>query len=133
MRDSKSRKDQAKPALAATAPSRPVGPEILRRLLLGFITALIVARPLVLGEDPGLLLKSFTDASSLVLTYLWLVGAAVWALWRAWTGRNAWTFGAIDGGLLGVVVGAFLSAAFSAAYKHPAWIIAWEWLALFLA
>ncbi len=97
------------------------------------MTALIIARPLVLGEDPGLLARPFSDVSSLVLTFLWFVAAAGWALWRACSGQRAWYGGAVEGGLLAVVGLVFLSAGVSAVYKHPAWLIAWEWLALLIA
>lgn len=105
------------------------GPELLRRVLLGLITALIVARPLVIGEDPGLT-DHLSDPSSLVITLLWLVAAAGWAVWRAWSGRTSWRGSAVEACLLVVVVVVFVSAG-QAAYKHPAWLIAWEW-AVFL-
>ena len=38
--------------------------------MLALVVGLIVARPLVLGEDPGLLDDAFSDASNLVLTLL---------------------------------------------------------------
>src|SRR5207245_2539152 len=63
------------------------GPEMFRRALLGFVTALIVARPLVLGEDPGIIIHRLTDASNLVLTLLWLAPAVGWAAWRMQAGR----------------------------------------------
>src|SRR5436190_2242442 len=63
-------------------PVPAVGPELLRRYLLGLLTALIVARPFVLGEDPGIL-APLTDTSNLVLTLLWMVAAVGWAAWRA--------------------------------------------------
>src|SRR5438105_5203086 len=119
------RKNKAATAATSDAAAGMTGHEIVRRCLLGFATALIVARPLVLGEDPGLLLKQYSDASSLVLTFLWFTVATAWTLWRAWTGQRAWYAGAVEGGLLGVVAMTFLSAGFAAAYKHPAWLIAW--------
>jgi hypothetical protein len=39
----------------------------------------------------------------------------------------------VEGGLLAVVAAIFLSAAVAASYKHPAWLIAWEWLAVLVA
>lgn len=128
-------KHKPKPAHPAARDPAPwsIGPEIVRRCLLGFVTALIVARPLVQGEDPGLLIKLYSDASSQVLTFLWLSAAAAWALWRAWTGQRGWYAGAVEGGLAAVVGLTFLSAGFSAAYKHPAWLIAWEWLGMLVA
>ena len=66
------------------SPPRP-GPEGLRRGLLGLVTALIVARPLVAGEDPGLL-APLSSTTNLVLTLLWLFAVLGWAIWRAWSG-----------------------------------------------
>jgi hypothetical protein len=107
------------------------GPEILRRMLLGLITALMVARPLVLGEDPGLT-DRLSDASNLVLTLLWLIAAVVWAAWRAWSRQGTWYGSLVEAGLLVVVILVSASAA-TAAYKHPAYLIACEWLVLLVA
>jgi O-antigen ligase/polysaccharide polymerase Wzy-like membrane protein/tetratricopeptide repeat protein len=104
------------------------GPDLLRRVLLGLVTALIVARPLVLGEDPGLLVR-LSDASNLVLTLLWLAAAVGWAVWRAWSRQGTWYACLVDAGLLAVVTLQFLDVPV-AAYRHPAYLIAWEWLAL---
>src|SRR5207245_10905361 len=78
-----------RPASARAAPIRDSGPELLRRVLLGLVTALIVARPLVLGEDPGLLDQS-SSATGLVLTVLWLLAAVGCAVWRASSGAATW-------------------------------------------
>src|SRR5437773_9964181 len=100
------------------SPPRP-GPEGLRRGLLGLVTALIVARPLVAGEDPGLL-APLSSTSNLVLTLLWIVAVLGWAVWRAWSGDGAWYGSLVEVGLFGVVAAAFVSAGTVAAYKHPA-------------
>jgi tetratricopeptide (TPR) repeat protein len=105
---------------------------MLRRTLLGLVTSLIVARPLVPGEDPGLL-DPLTSPASLVFISLWLIAAVGWAAWRAWTRQTTWVFGAVEGALAVTVGLLFLSAAVAARYQHPAWLIAWEWLGLFLA
>src|SRR5579872_4600259 len=54
---------------------------MLRRTLVILVTALVVARPAVLGEDPGLL-DDFSDPSGMVLTLLWFAAAVGWAIWR---------------------------------------------------
>lgn len=117
------------PAPVPRAAARPLtvsaGPELLRRALLGLVVALLVARPLVMGEDPGLT-DHLSDASNLVLTLLWFVAAAGWAVWRGWSGQTKWRGSLVEAFLLGVVVCVFISAS-GAAYKHPAWLIAWEW------
>jgi O-antigen ligase len=100
--------------------------------LLGLITALIVARPLVLGEDPGLLDRS-SSATGLVLTLLWFLAAVGWALWRGWSGQASWSLGAVEGGLLAVVGAVMTSALGAASYKQPAWLIVSEWLVFLIA
>jgi tetratricopeptide (TPR) repeat protein len=107
-------------------------PEFLRRLLLGLVTALVVARPLVLGEDPGLL-DHLSGAAGLVLSFLWLVAAVGWAVWRAWSGQAGWRASAVEGALFAVVILVFVSAIGAASYKHPAWLIASEWFILLVA
>lgn len=108
------------------------GPELLRRCVLALVVALIVARPLIPGEDPGLL-SALSEPAGMVLTFLWLAAALGWAIWRAWSRQTAWFGGGVEAGLLGVVVLMFVSAATVARYRHPAWLIAWEWLAVLLA
>ncbi len=115
-----------------SAQRRGPGPEILRRVLLGFTTALIVARPLVLGEDPGFSSR-LTDGSSLALSLLWLVAAVGWAVWRLWSRQGAWYGGMVEAVLVAVVAIVFGSATWSASYRHPAFLIAWEWLILLVA
>jgi O-antigen ligase len=105
---------------------------MLRRFLLALITALIVARPLVLGEDPGLL-NRLSSAWSLVLTLLWLIAGIGWAVWRAWSGQTRWRGSAVEVGLLGAAALMWVSAAVAAHYKHPALLIASEWLVLLCA
>jgi hypothetical protein len=102
---------------------------MLRRLLLAAVTALVVARPLVLGEDPGLL-NRLSSAWSLVLTVLWLITAVGWAVWRAWSGQTRWRGSAVEGGLIAVAALMWISAAGAAHYKHPAFLIASEWSVL---
>jgi hypothetical protein len=113
-------------------PAAHIGPELLRRFLLGVLTALIVARPFVLGEDPGILSPQ-SDTSNVVLTLVWLFAAVGWAAWRMWSRQGEWYGGLIEGGLLVAVFLVFLGATSVAHYKHPAQLISWEWLVLFLA
>jgi O-antigen ligase len=128
------RRKKKAPVDAAVEPAVPsvAGHEVLRRVLLVLAIALIVARPLVLGEDPGQL-APFTDPWGLVLGLLWLVAALGWAVWRLWSGDGSWRGGILEGGLLAVAGAMFLSAGLAAHYQHPAWLIAWEWLILLLA
>jgi tetratricopeptide (TPR) repeat protein len=105
--------------------------ELLRRIVLGFVTALIVARPLVLGEDPGWLVP-FSGIANPFLTVLWFLAAVGWALWRAWAPEARW-----DGHWLeipfAILVAITFVSAWTAHYQHPAFLIAWEWLIMLLA
>jgi hypothetical protein len=100
----------------------------MRRVLLVAVTALVVARPLVLGEDPGMSAPQ-SDNGTLVLSLLWLLVGVGWAAWRLGARRGEWYVGLVEAGLGLAAVLFFISAA-TAANKHPARIIAWEWLIL---
>ena len=119
------------PAPAPAAPPRDRR-EMLRRGLVILVTALVVARPLVLGEDPGLLLPQ-SDPGTLVLTILWLLAAVGWAGWRLWSGPGPWHGGLVEAGLLAAAGCLFLSSGTVASYRHPAWLLSWEWLGLLLS
>jgi tetratricopeptide (TPR) repeat protein len=103
--------------------------DALRRGLLVLVTGLVVARPVVLGEDPGLL-DNLSEPSGLVLTLLTFLAAIGWAVWRLLARKGAWYGGLVEVGLALFVGLTFLSAAVAARYKHPAWLIAWEMLGL---
>lgn len=128
-----SKRKKQKRTAEQTTPSRTLTDrgEQGRRLLLGFITILIVARPLVVGEDPGLL-SDFSHPANHILTFLWLIAAAGWALWRYLAKQPSGKVGLVEGALLVTVVLVFVSAG-AAGYKHAAWLIAWEWLIFLLA
>jgi hypothetical protein len=117
---------------AAVPPAKPpLPPDVLvDRVLVGGLTALIVARTLVAGDDPGRL-RLTSGAGPLILnalTFLLLLG---WALGRGWTkrplaGGRGWVVAlglAITAGIL------FASAAGPNRYQHPGWYIAWDWVA----
>jgi O-antigen ligase len=95
------------------------------------VTALVVARPLVLGEDPGLSAPS-SDNGSMVLSLLWFIAGVAWAGWRLKANRGEWYVGLVEAGL-GVAVIFYFAGAEAAAHKHPARIIAWEWLVLLVS
>jgi O-antigen ligase len=117
------------PAAAETAPA--AGPEMLRRTLLGVVVALLTARAVAPGEDAGLL-NTPPATLGLVVTFLWLAAVVGAAVWSVWSRRGGWRFGLVEAALLIAVVVAFVSAE-AASYKHPARLIAWEWLALLAA
>jgi len=104
----------------------------LRRALLGLLTALIVARPLVLGEDPGMT-SPLSSASGLVLSVLWFITAVGWGAWRAWSGQLGWRGSAVEAALLLVVALVFFSVPGNTRYKHAGTLVACEWFILLLA
>lgn len=108
----------------------PSGFELPRRALLGGMTALLVARILVPGEDPGLIQNPLGGAPGLVLNFLWLILGVGWAACRAWSsepGRQ----GKLEIALLGLGAVILAFGIFTAQYKHPAWLIACEgWVVL---
>jgi hypothetical protein len=64
---------------------------------------------------------------------LWYVAAVAWAAWRVWFRQESVAVCLVELGLAVVVGLVFLSAFGGARYQHPAFLIAWEWLALLLA
>src|SRR5262249_36962038 len=128
------RKDKAKVNPSPRKPVEPTltsGQDISRRVLLGFVTALIVARPLVPTEDPGLR-AAMPHPSGLALNWLWLVAFLGWTIWRCWVKPTGARFSLIDVALLAVVA-LNLLAIRSARYKYVAWLGTWEWVVFFLA
>jgi len=118
---------------AATLPdTQPqTGAMFIERLLVGALTALIAARMLVAGDDPGRL-RLTAGAGPLTLNALTFLLLLIWAVWRGWTRRNL-TFGPaglVVGGLLIVAGFVFLSAGSNDRYQRPGWFIAWDWAAL---
>jgi hypothetical protein len=105
---------------------------LLRRILLGAVTALVVARPLVPGEDPGRLLIG-TGVADQWFTFLWLLVAAGWGVWRAWSREGAWFGSLVEVGLLGLAGLAFGSALQGGIYRHAALAVAGQWGTLVLA
>ena len=104
---------------------------MVRRMLLIVVTGLLVARPFVNGEDPTLQAKlEDQDASTMVLTIIWFVAAVLWAIWRLWSRKGTWHGGLIEAALLVVVGLTFAGAYLVAPYKHPARLMAWEWLGM---
>ena len=117
----------AKDAAVATSEHYP---EMFRRFLLGATIALLTARMLAPGEDPGLL-QVASGSANLVFPLLWLLAAVGLTVWRVWSRRGDWHGGVVEAALLVAVGLAFVSAE-TAGYKHPARLIAWDWLTLFL-
>jgi hypothetical protein len=97
---------------------------VLRRVLLGALVALLVARPAAVGEDPGKLL--LVDATSgLVLGLGWFLLGLVAAVGRLRYRAGDWG-GYTTAALLGVVALLFAGASFAASYRHPAYLAAWD-------
>jgi hypothetical protein len=124
------------PARRLAAPDLPISfgagsvAELIRRSLLVLTVGVLVARPLVSGEDPGLL-SDTSDASGLFLTLLTCLIAIGWTLWRVLAGRPEWHGGFVEVGLLLVVAVTFIAAE-SAPYRHAAYLIGWDWASLLL-
>ena len=114
------------------SPEQQAGPVMVRRMLLIVVTGLIVARPFLLaGEDPTLNSPLVDlDTSGLLLTMIWFVAAVMWCVWRLWSRTATWYGGLLEAGLFAVVLLTFGGAAWTAPYKFPAMLMAWEWLAL---
>jgi hypothetical protein len=93
--------------------------------------ALIVARPLVPGDDPGLL-EPTASVSGLLLNGLWLIAALGWAVWKLWTGANAWRAGLVELMLFVFAMLLFVAAGATASFKRPALFTAWDALFLLL-
>jgi hypothetical protein len=128
------RKEKAKvnptPSQSTPASLTP-GQDFFRRVLLGFVTALIVARPLVPTEDPGLR-SAMPDPSGPALSWLWLVALLGWTLWQFWAKPGSVRLNLIDCALL-AVVGLNLLSTLTARYKYVAWLGTWEWVTFFIA
>ena len=123
------------PAAAAATPPKgrdsAAQQEWLRRLLLGVVTALVVARPFVLGEDPGLN-SQLSGAATLILSMTWLLVAVGTGAWRWWSGQPAPHIHPVEWCLAALAALAFLTAQTTAHYRFPARLIAWEWLIFLL-
>jgi hypothetical protein len=109
-------------------PSKPFNRStIIPRVLVGALTALVVARPLVAGDDPGRL-RLTSGGGSLTLNLFTLLLLLGWSIWNGLS-RRAEGRGAL--GALGLlVVGGlyFLSAGVAASYQRPGWFMAWDWV-----
>jgi hypothetical protein len=119
----------ARKAVPAASLSIPLSVIIERALLIGMI-ALIVARALVAGDDPGRL-RLASSAGPLTLNALTFLLLFAWAVWRGVTKRKltcgpGWIVAA---GLLIMSGLVFISAAGDNRYQRPGWFVAWDWLA----
>src|SRR5262245_38541138 len=118
------------PTPAAEPPLTAPGPDVLRRTLLVVLTGLVVARPVVRAEDPGLL-SPLSDPGGMVLTMLALLALTGWAAWRLWARQRAVYAGWVELGLA-VVAALYFVAVWRASYQRPAWLAAWEWAGVVL-
>ncbi len=110
-------------------PIDAVQPGAGERILLGALTALIVARPLVAGDDPGRL-RLTSGGGPIVLnmlTFLLLLG---WAVWKGYSRRRlvVGPYLILPVGLLVVAAFIFISAGQPGRYQRPGWFIAWDWV-----
>jgi hypothetical protein len=101
----------------------------LRRVLLGAVTALIVARPLVAGEDAGRL-HSSESVSGIWLNMLWITAALVGALWLGRSHRPLRLGGWVPAGLHFSTASIIFVTLAVSCYRHPGWMMTWEWAVL---
>jgi O-antigen ligase len=104
---------------------------LLRRVLLGALVALLVARPAAGGEDPGRLLL-VDSISGPILGLGWLLLGLVTSVGRFRFRPGDWG-GYTTAALLGCVGLLFAGAAFVARYKHPAYLAAWDGVTVLVA
>jgi len=125
----------SRPARPPSPPKpQPIPFSILSdRMLVGAFTALVAARPLVTGDDPGRL-RLTSGAGPVSFTLLLLAALVGFAVWRVAFGRGRparWA--AVPLLLAGIGVVAFVSSRLSDRYARPGLFIAWEWIGLAVA
>lgn len=96
---------------------------LLQNAALALMTALLVARPLIPGEDAA-------GGSGLLFVLLWLLAAVFWALACAVGRQGVYRANLIDLAVGLLVLAQVASAVFVAAARRPAINMAWEWVAL---
>src|SRR5262245_44909261 len=100
--------------------------KVIPRVLIGALTALIVARTLVLGNDPGRM-RLTSGGGPLTLNLFALLLLLGWSVWNG-VSRRVPIFGPVTVCLLAVAGWLFISTAVSSHYQRPGWFIAWEWV-----
>lgn len=105
-------------------------PILLERSLVAALVALIVARPLVAGDDPGRLrLTSGTGPVSFNFCVMLLLLAT--SLWRVFHVRQrAFNWPIVPILLAGVGIVAYSSSLLADRYARPGLFVAWEWISL---
>ncbi len=103
-----------------------------RRVLLGAITALVVARPLVAGEDPGRL-RSPESISGIWINMFWIAAALLGALWLARSRRPLRLGGWVPASLHVVTIVVLVTTLAVSCYRHPGVLMTWEWVTVGLA
>lgn len=129
------RRHPKRPAPTPTTSAPPVAPPVplgtlVQRLLLGSFTALLVARPLIAGDDPGRLrlTTSGAELTYLLLVLLLVLGVAVRRVLLA--RQVATTFEWLPLLFAGVGVLCYISGHQGDRYARPALYFGWEWFAI---
>jgi len=112
------------------SPSSFTPPTDAGRIFLIIATfALVVARPLVSGEDPALS-STVTDPSGITLTLMWFLLASAWSLWAFLSKVRVLPFGIIEVGLILLAGVYFISAELVARNQYAASLFSWEMLGM---
>src|SRR5262245_33263169 len=119
------------PGDSRTPPAPIPLPTLLKRTLIGAFAAIVVARLIVAGDDPGRLrLTSGGGPISFNLCVFLILLLAL--LWRIAYGRSRldWSVAIVPLLLAGVGVTAYLSSRGDDRYARPGLFVTWEWLAI---
>ncbi len=117
-------------------PARPIPiSALLDRILVGAVAALVVARPLVTGADPGRLrlISGSGPVSFNLCLLIVLFLAGVWRLAYATTHPARCRMALTCLALVGIGVLAFISSRQGDRYARPGLFISWEWIAIAVA
>ena len=118
---------------AVTAPVSAAAPidlgALISRILVGCVAALIVARPLVAGDDPGRV-RLTSSGTPLSFNFTVLLVLLAWAGWRVRYDCVRRTIDWVPLVLASLAVAAFVSSRLGDRYARPGLFIAWDWLTL---
>jgi hypothetical protein len=126
----------SRPYRSITSPPKPQPvplPLLFDRALVGAFAALVVARPLLPGDDPGRLrlTSSGGPVSFTLCLFFVFVGFAIWRLLFGRGRPTRWPLAPLL--LAAVGIAAFASSQLGDRYGRPGLFVAWEWIGLAVA